>query len=106
MTETASTAQATVSDALNFSAEQRAQGPQHEMNPERVKNKEAYDQRVADIRNHPDLSEEAKKRYLAEAYAILPGLRRLPGQASRGCQEVTGMLSEAIETQAPGQERL
>jgi hypothetical protein len=29
-------------------------------------NKAAFDRRVEDIRNHPDWSDEAKKRYLAE----------------------------------------
>ncbi len=32
-------------------------------------NKERFNRRVEGIRNHPDLSEEAKRRYLGEAYA-------------------------------------
>jgi hypothetical protein len=32
-------------------------------------NKERFDRKVEDVRNHPDLSAEAKRRYLSEAYA-------------------------------------
>jgi hypothetical protein len=33
-----------------------------------LKNKERFDRKVKDLRNHPDLSAEAKRRYLSEAY--------------------------------------
>jgi hypothetical protein len=45
---------------------QDVQGP--EGSQERAKNKAAFDRRVEEIRNHPDLSQEAKKRYLSEAW--------------------------------------
>lgn len=64
MTETAATA---VSQAVKAGADRGTQeAPQ--MNPERAKNKATFDQRVQDIRNHPELSDEAKQRYIAEAY--------------------------------------
>jgi hypothetical protein len=37
-------------------------------NPEVAANKAAFDQRIDDLRNHSDLSDEAKRRYMAEAY--------------------------------------
>jgi hypothetical protein len=39
-----------------------------EVNPEVAANKAAFERRVEDVRNHPDWSDEAKKRYLTEAY--------------------------------------
>jgi hypothetical protein len=53
----------TISQAANGGT--REQGPS---NPQRAANKEAFDKRVEEIRAHPDLSDEAKKRYLAEAW--------------------------------------
>ena len=42
------------------------QGP--EGSEEVAANKAAFECRVEEIRSHPDYSDEAKKRYLAEAY--------------------------------------
>jgi hypothetical protein len=42
------------------------QGP--EGSQEVAANKAAFERRVEEIRSHPDYSDEAKKRYLAEAY--------------------------------------
>jgi hypothetical protein len=39
-----------------------------EGNPEVAANKAAFERRVEEVRNHPDWTDEAKKRCLAEAY--------------------------------------
>jgi hypothetical protein len=53
----------TISQAVIGGGQQQAPS-----NPERAANKAAFDEKVAQIRNHPDLSDEAKRRYLAEAW--------------------------------------
>ena len=60
--------QTTVAQAVSSLGGQKVEAPMPEGGQERAANKAAFDRKVADIRNHPDLSDEAKKRYLAEAY--------------------------------------